>query len=525
MAKSLCVAPQSGRILRDRSQGHSGGKDSPSVRLESLLDRGPHCCISAPLAMPRIHGDHRDQERSLMATSHVNNSKTLFPTSSQPFPPFMPHHAIPGGSPSVPIADKSNQNARVARAESCEIEMSAANDDAPDEALDTEPQSLLAAGTARSDSMQGANLENNQNSSQVPMQHSSSISNAKLGLPELDFDDAMPFCEWIGRLERRIFKHCNPGSKCLRYGCEMLSCLFLLIVYIPCIAIDLIIIFLYRFPTKCLLCRRDGQWFMYRDGFEDLRSGSNGKLALTAIISLVITLSLILPTSTPSGHNGSSIIEGSCSNRTRCDASASCDTLSPSSYTCSCPNWLVGSGFDDDPCICLRSVLPIPDFNRNRCVTRTSHFTMPGLIGFIVGMTIFFMIAMLAVVLNMPHLLWIWFLVVAMGARGWLTPYPEPICGQSSFGARVCETEVTGASCIDGNCVPCQQGQRWEKNSGCLDGAAGRCTAQSCNNVPNSTCVESQRKNGWQYECQMSSGSIITSVSALMAGMMLMILV
>jgi hypothetical protein len=200
----------------------SGGKHSPLSQVGVVAPWDRDCCISAPLAMPRIHGDHQDQERSLMAaTSHVNNSKALSPASSQP---FMPHHAIPGGSPSVPIADKSNQNARVARAESCEIEMSAANDDAPDEAPDTEPQSLLEAGTARSDSMQGANLENNQNSSQVPMQHSSSISNAKLGLPELDFDDAMPFCEWIGRLERRIFKHCNPGSKYLRYGCEMLSC-------------------------------------------------------------------------------------------------------------------------------------------------------------------------------------------------------------------------------------------------------------------------------------------------------------
>ena len=441
----------------------------------------------------------------------------------------MPHHAIPGGSPSVPIADKSNQNARVARAESCEIEMSAANDDAPDEAPDTEPQSLLAAGTARSDSVQGANLENNQNSrtsGQVPCSiHPASQTRNWNCLSELDFDDAMPFCEWIGqvigRLECRILRHCNPGSEYLRCGCEMLSCLFHLIACIPCVAIDLIIIFLYRFPTKCLLCRRDGQWFMYRDGFEDLRSGSHGKLALTAIISLVITLSLTLPTSTPNGHTGSSIIEGSCSNRTRCDASASCDTLSPSSYTCSCPNWLVGSGFDDDPCICLRSVLPVPDFNRNRCVTRTSHFTMPGLIGFIVGMTIFFMIAMLAVVLNMPHLLWFWFLLVALGAQGWLTPYPDPICGQSSFGARVCET----ASCIDGNCVPCQQGQRWDRKLGCLDGAAGRCTAQSCDNVPNSTCVESQPKGQWQYVCQMSSGSIITSAAALMTGVMLMILV
>jgi hypothetical protein len=90
---------------------------------------------------------------------------------------------------------------------------------------------------------------------------------------------------------------------------------------------------------------------------------------------------------------------------------------------------------------------------------------MPGLIGFIVGMTIFFMIAMLAAAVKMLHSFWIWFLLVVAGAQGRLTPYPDPICGQSSFGARVCET---GASCIDGNCVPCQQGQRWDQNWGCL---------------------------------------------------------
>jgi len=252
---------------------------------------------------------------------------------------------------------------------------------------------------------------------------------------------------------------------------------------------------------------------MYRDGFEDLRSGSHGKLALTAIISLVITLSLILPTSTPSGHTGSSIIEGSCSNRTRCDASASCDTLSPSSYTCSCPNWLVGSGFDDDPCICLRSVLPVPDFNRNMCVTRTSHFAMPGLLGFIFGMTLFLMFALLGCAIGQIQVFLIWLILVLFASSGMLNPSIQPICGVSSFDAQVCPT---GQFCVGNACSRCAfpDTQLWDDVSGkCIDAIAGNCTANSCASLRGSTCVQKQNQFAHYHVC----AKIVTRSSSVTA--------
>ena len=218
------------------------------------------------------------------------------------------------------------------------------------------------------------------------------------------------------------------------------------------------------------------------------------------VIILVLILSLALPSSTPNGHNGDTVIQGGCNDRTRCDKSALCVTLSPSTYTCSCPSWLIGSGFDDDPCICQQSVLSVPDFSHNVCVTKGSHFTLAGLVCFIVGMSILFVFGCAGLLVGMPHALGLCILLVLLGAAGMMTPKPSSICGQSSYGARVCET---GTNCVDGTCVQCPQGQFWSERDGtCLVGGSGRCTPQTCNNVPNSTCLEGgSGRSGYNYAC------------------------
>jgi hypothetical protein len=229
---------------------------------------------------------------------------------------------------------------------------------------------------------------------------------------------------------------------------------------------------------------------------------------LVLVIILVLTLSLALPSLTPKGHNGDMVIQGGCNDRTRCDKSALCVTLSPSTYTCSCPSWLIGTGFDDDPCICQQIVLSVPDFSRNVCVTKGSHFTLAGLVSFIVGMTILFVFGCVGAMAGLPHVLGLCILLVLLASAGMMTPHPSSICGQSSFGAQVCET---GTNCVDGACTTCAQGQHWDQRDGtCHAGASGRCTPNSCNNVPNSTCVEEYGRSDWSkwsFACATNSST------------------
>ena len=387
-----------------------------------------------------------------------------------------------------------------------------------DESLDTEPQSLLPAGSARSSSMQvraaGTDCVHVENNLQERSSHI-------LPIPKLDFSESFPFCSWLDSLVRHFgigSASCINGfdrsNNCVRYGirllCFLLYSFSVSLPYLICFAIDVLLMLLYQIPKK----------LFSKNTIQEIRN--NPKIGLTAICSIVILLSLTLPISTPNGHNGDSVMQGSCNARTRCDKSAHCDTLSPSTYTCSCPSWLIGSGFDDDPCICERSVLSVPDFGRYICVTKTSHFTMAGLIGFIVGMTIFFMVGICAAVLGVGHVFWGWAILVGLAASGQLNPYPNPICGQSSFGAQVCEV---GTNCIDGVCLKCPQGQRWAMDAGvgtCILGANGRCTPQSCDTLQNTTCKEHQVKVNWYHEC--SSNSMITSAPGIIVIMILMMI-
>jgi hypothetical protein len=94
----------------------------------------------------------------------------------------------------------------------------------------------------------------------------------------------------------------------------------------------------------------------------------------------------LIPTNATGSHSGPSVIQGNCSSpRNRCHISSRCEMLSSDTYSCSCPSWLIGSGYDDDPCICYRSFFPVPDFQREICVTHTSHLTLGWWVAFMYG--------------------------------------------------------------------------------------------------------------------------------------------
>jgi hypothetical protein len=325
-------------------------------------------------------------------------------------------------------------------------------------------------------------VENNRTGREVPLQlwrassqRSSHTSNAMQRPQQLDFNDTMPFYSWLGRCF--CFESCKSSNRCINSGIQLLIVLSFLLLFICCFVIDVLIIVLYRFPTNFICCWREGRWFNYRLAIQDIIEHKKSLLAVyfTIVLSLVTTLSLILPNTTPNGHTGSDIVEGSCNNLTRCHASALCHTLSPSSYTCTCPSWLIGSGFDDDPCICQRSGLPVPDFSRRVCVTALSYFTVAGLIVFIVGMTSLCVLSILVWVHACGKngaigLLFLPLVLIVLAVVGQLNPYPNPVCGQSSFGAQVCEA---GTICSDdGTCVNCAQGSTWV-NGRCREGDKG----------------------------------------------------
>jgi hypothetical protein len=94
----------------------------------------------------------------------------------------------------------------------------------------------------------------------------------------------------------------------------------------------------------------------------------------------------LIPVQHTSSHSGPSFIQGNCSSpRNRCHMTSRCEMQGSDSYTCSCPSWLIGSGFDDDPCICYRSFFPVPDFAREICVTQMSHLTLGWWVFFMYG--------------------------------------------------------------------------------------------------------------------------------------------
>ena len=288
-----------------------------------------------------------------------------------------------------------------------------------------------------------------------------------------------------------------------------LACDLLIVSLSAAIVIFLTLIYcLYLFPQYALSLRHGYVRAQLRNTIKD-----NALLVSIAIMSLILMLSLALPWVNPKGHTGPTVIEGSCNNRTRCDVSASCNVVSPSSYTCSCPSWLVGSGFDDDPCICRSAVLSTPDFGRSICVTSLSHFTMPGLLGFIFGMTLFLMFALLGCAIGQIQVFLIWLILVLFASSGMLNPSIQPICGVSSFDAQVCPT---GQFCVGNACSRCAfpDTQLWDDVSGkCIDAIAGNCTANSCASLRGSTCVQKQNQFAHYHVC----AKIVTRSSSVTA--------
>lgn len=244
------------------------------------------------------------------------------------------------------------------------------------------------------------------------------------------------------------------------------------------------------------------------------RHPTRSLLIFMAIASIIVTLSLNLARITPKGHTGPTVVEGSCNSHTRCHVTATCNAVSSSSYTCSCPSWLVGSGFDDDPCICHSAVLRTPDFGRQKCVTSVSHFDMAGLHGFIFGMFLFLIVAIFAIPLDFRSAFFmfaVWLILVAAAADGSLTPVVHGLCGSSSFDAEVCGS---GRFCVNNACSRCPYPdlQTWDDVLlKCIDGKAGNCTAHSCDSLPGSTCVPKQNLFVQYHVCVRSSSSIVTA--------------
>jgi hypothetical protein len=332
----------------------------------------------------------------------------------------------------------------------------------------------------------------------------------------------LPFLSWLWES--------NPGGGLLGFSCAPTSCWFQtlnifasVLLTFPALACDILIMSLsaacvtaaailimclYEFPQYALSLRHSYARARLRKAIKD-----NPFPVFIAIISVILVLSLALPSVNPKGHTGPTVIEGSCSNRTRCDVSASCNVVSPSSYTCSCPSWLVGSGFDDDPCICRSAVLSTPDFGRSICVTPVSHFTMPGLLGFIFGMTLFFIFALIGAAVGQIYVFLIWLLLVLFASSGMLNPSVQSLCGVSSFDAQVC---LKGQFCVDNACSRCAAPDRtsWDDVSGkCIDGVAGNCTAHSCASLPGSTCIQKQNQFEYYHVCakKATSSSSVTA--------------
>jgi hypothetical protein len=404
----------------------------------------------------------------------------------------------------------------------CGIELTATNENTCNEGQGIQTQNLLLATAARSDCAQVADNEafggNQKRHDSVP---EVSGFQAKCCLCQFpDFDLYLPLCDWIWTLGIHGFVSQHTTKSIQPTLFQALDTCYRILFLLPALAVDLLIMFLYRFPENVLSLRHeDTRRRLCTTISNNLeRHPSRSIMGSIATLYIIVALSLSLAWITPKGHTGPTVIEGSCSNHTRCHTTASCNVVSPSSYTCSCPSWLVGSGFDDDPCICRSAVLRTPDFSRGICVTSVSHFDMAGLLGFIFGMTIFFMFALFAIVLSGIEcsfiLFSVWGILVLAAADGSFNPAVKELCGSSSFNAAVCGVGGRGRFCINNACSMCPYPdlQSWDDLAGkCINGKAGSCTARSCDSLPGSICVPKQYHFVEYHVCVESSSSIMTA--------------
>jgi len=352
----------------------------------------------------------------------------------------------------APIHDNIEPNSiRVDIWQNCGIELTTKNENACNEVQDIQAQTLLPAAAARSDCTQGAD-DHAFDGSQILHGRVQEESGSNADCCHLQWSDSDHYLPVCD---------CDTISECTQRH------------------------------TKCIL------------------------LVSVAIVCIIVILPISLAWITPKGHAGPTAIEGNCNNHTRCHVTATCNVVSSSSYTCSCPSWLVGSGFDDDPCICRSAVFKTPDFVRSRCVTSVSHFDMAGLLCFIFGMTLFLIFIIITIALQQGAcafvLFAVWCMLVAAAAEGDFTENVDHLCGLSSFDADVCGR---GRFCVNNACSTCPYPdlQSWDDISGkCIYGKAGNCTAHSCDSLPGSVCVPKQNLFVQYHACVKSSSSILTA--------------
>ena len=198
------------------------------------------------------------------------------------------------------------------------------------------------------------------------------------------------------------------------------------------------------------------------------------------LLIIVLPFLFLIPVQHTNGHEGPSVIPGDCSSlHNRCHIASRCEMVSSypnPTHTCSCPSWLIGSGFDDDPCICQRRFFPIPDFGRDSCVTQMSHLTLGFWVLFMYGMGTLVAVGIWLLFGGYPLSC---FSVLFLGlALGFMIPValqgfgqPEPV--------RLCGGELCSSwqQCIDNACVTqCPPVMR-ARGSECIAGGVGNCSS------------------------------------------------
>jgi hypothetical protein len=218
------------------------------------------------------------------------------------------------------------------------------------------------------------------------------------------------------------------------------------------------------------------------------------RLVSTTLLIIVLPFLFLIPVQHTNGHEGPYIIPGDCSSlHNRCHIASRCELVSSypnPTHTCSCPSWLIGSGFDDDPCICQRRFFPIPDYSRDSCVTQMSHLTLGLWVLFMYGMGVLVASGIWSCCENEPFVALVPFLALALGfmipvaLQGFGQPEPVRLCG-----SELCSS---WQQCIDNACVTqCPPVMR-ARGAACIAGGVGNCSSAATQALcdPSAMCVQ-----------------------------------
>jgi hypothetical protein len=185
---------------------------------------------------------------------------------------------------------------------------------------------------------------------------------------------------------------------------------------------------------------------------------------IAVIVVVLIIVSVILGATLRSPESNMPSFLGSCSDKvTKCDVGAICTALvAGTSYSCSCPSWMSGSGDVGSPCRCSLSDYSVPDFERGVCVTRASSMSQGQVSGVVLG-CLAYAATTLGILGRVYHHkkrllivgVVVLFSVLVIGLSTGLTknqwaPTPKVFCGKSSADFVLCDYN---AACVSNSCV------------------------------------------------------------------------